>query len=182
MTIKTLRQTLLDARTAQTSAFVPFIMAGDPDMKTTIGILHALQKSGAAAIELGVPFSDPVADGVTVQQAAERALAAGATLAGVFNMLKQARSEGLSIPVCLFSYLNPVFHMGYDAFARAAQDAGAQGALIVDAHQQTSTPGLYALGDVVAGLKQIGVAIGQAAQAATAVHNSLESNPWGGSN
>lgn len=132
MTIKTLRQTLLDARTAQTSAFVPFIMAGDPDMKTTIGILHALQKSGAAAIELGVPFSDPVADGVTVQQAAERALAAGATLAGVFNMLKQARSEGLSIPVCLFSYLNPVFHMGYDAFARAAQDAGAQGALIVD--------------------------------------------------
>lgn len=132
MTIKTLRRTLLDARAAKTSAFVPFVMAGDPDMKTSSDILLSLQKSGASAIELGVPFSDPVADGITVQQAAERALVAGTTLAGVFDMLKQARTRGLSIPVCLFSYLNPVFHMGYDVFARAAQAVGAQGALIVD--------------------------------------------------
>lgn len=132
MSIKSLRQTLLDARAAKTSAFVPFVMAGDPDMKTSAEILLSLEKSGAAAIELGVPFSDPVADGVTVQQAAERALSAGATLAGVFEMLKQARAQGLSIPVCLFSYLNPVFHMGYETFAHAARAAGAQGALIVD--------------------------------------------------
>jgi len=145
MSIKTLRQTLLDARAAKNSAFVPFVMAGDPDMGTSAEILLSLQKSGAAAIELGVPFSDPVADGVTVQQAAERALAAGATLAGVFGMLKQARTQGLSIPVCLFSYLNPVFHMGYESFARAAQDAGAQGALIVDLPPETATDYLAAM-------------------------------------
>jgi tryptophan synthase alpha chain len=150
MTIKTLRQTLLDARAAKTSAFVPFIMAGDPDMKTSADILLSLEKSGAAAIELGVPFSDPVADGVTVQQAAERALAAGATLAGVFEMLKQARVQGLSIPVCLFSYLNPIFHMGYDAFARAAESAGAQGALIVDLPPEAAA-------DYLAAMKQAGL-------------------------
>jgi tryptophan synthase alpha chain len=145
MTTKTLRQTLLDARAAKTSAFVPFVMAGDPDMTTGIDILLSLQENGAAAIELGVPFSDPVADGVTVQQAAERALAAGATLAGVFDMLKRARGRGLSIPVCLFSYLNPIFHMGYDVFARAARDAGAQGALIVDLPPEAAADYLAAM-------------------------------------
>lgn len=132
MAVKSLRQTLLEARAAKTSAFVPFVMAGDPDMATSADILLALQESGAAAIELGVPFSDPVADGETVQRAAERALAGGATLGGVLDMLRTARGRGLSIPVCLFSYLNPVFHMGYATFAKAAQAAGAQGALIVD--------------------------------------------------
>ncbi|HRJ66605.1 MAG TPA: tryptophan synthase subunit alpha [Alphaproteobacteria bacterium] len=132
MTVKSLRQTLLDARAEKRAAFIPFVMAGDPDMAASVEILLALQESGAAAIELGVPFSDPVADGETVQRAAERALAAGATLAGVFDMLTSARARGLSIPVCLFSYLNPVFYMGYAAFAAAARKAGAQGALIVD--------------------------------------------------
>ncbi len=131
-TTQTLRQTLLDARAAGTAAFVPFVMAGDPDMATSVDILLSLQQSGAGLIELGVPFSDPVADGVTVQKAAERALAAGATLAGVFDMLQNARKAGLHIPVCLFSYLNPIFCMGYARFAAAAKQAGAQGALIVD--------------------------------------------------
>lgn len=127
-----LRQTLMNARAAGKAAFVPFVMAGDPDMDATIDILLGLQQSGAALVELGVPFSDPVADGVTVQKAAERALAAGATLSGVFDMLHSARKAGLTIPVCLFSYLNPVFRMGYAAFAASAKKAGAQGALIVD--------------------------------------------------
>lgn len=138
MTTSTLRQTLLHARAAQASAFVPFVMAGDPDMATSIDILLALEQNGAAAVELGVPFSDPVADGETVQRAAERALGAGATLKGVLDMLRAARGKGLSIPVCLFSYLNPVFRMGYAAFAAAAKDAGAQGALIVDLPPETA--------------------------------------------
>lgn len=132
MNTPTLRQTLINARASGKVAFVPFVMAGDPDAAISADILLSLQQGGAAAIELGVPFSDPVADGVTVQRAAERALAAGATLQGVLQTLKNARAKGLHIPVCLFSYLNPVFHMGYAAFAAAARDAGAQGALIVD--------------------------------------------------
>ncbi len=130
--ITSLRQTLLDARAAGKAAFVPFVMAGDPDMAVSSDILLSLQESGAALIELGIPFSDPVADGVTVQKAAERALAAGATLGAVFDMLHSARKRGLHIPVCLFSYLNPIFRMGYADFAAAAKSAGAQGALIVD--------------------------------------------------
>lgn len=127
-----LRDTLQSARKAGQSAFIPFVMAGDPDMKASEEIIIALEKAGAAALELGVPFSDPVADGVTVQRAAERALAKGATLQGVLNLVKSLRARGVKMPICLFSYLNPIYTMGYDAFITAAQDAGAQGALIVD--------------------------------------------------
>jgi len=127
-----LRQTLLSARAAGKSAFIPFVMAGDPDMKACEDIILALQNAGADALELGVPFSDPVADGVTVQRSAERALAAGATLQGVLEMLKRLRGRGLKMPVCLFTYLNPVYRMGYENFAKAASGAGADGALIVD--------------------------------------------------
>lgn len=127
-----LRKTLLAARNAQTSVFIPFVMAGDPSLGRSADVLLALENSGAGLIELGIPFSDPVADGITVQRAAERGLNAGATLPRVLEMLSAARTRGLTIPVCLFSYVNPVFHMGYDAFARAAKDNGANGALIVD--------------------------------------------------
>ncbi len=145
-TSQSLRQTLLNARASGKAAFVPFVMAGDPDVATSIDILLSLQQSGAGLIELGVPFSDPVADGVTVQKSAERALAAGATLAGVFEMLKTARKAGLHIPVCLFSYLNPIFRMGYAQFAAAAKNAGAQGALIVDLPPETAQDYLAAMG------------------------------------
>lgn len=127
-----LRNTLQSARQAGNSAFIPFVMAGDPDMKTSEEIIIALEKAGAAALELGVPFSDPVADGITVQRAAERALAKGATLQGVLSLVKSLRARGVKMPICLFSYLNPIYTMGYDKFIAAAQDAGAQGALIVD--------------------------------------------------
>ena len=128
----TLRETLLAARAAHTSALVPFVMAGDPDMEECADIIFALEKSGAAALELGVPFSDPVADGETVQRASERALAKGATLQGVLALVKTLRAKGLKMPICLFSYLNPVYKMGYAAFVDAALAAGAQGALLVD--------------------------------------------------
>ena len=127
-----LRQTLQTARTAGKSAFIPFVMAGDPDLETSAAIILQLQEAGADLLELGIPFSDPVADGVTVQKAADRALQNGATLGGVLAMLKKLRAQGLTIPVCLFSYLNPIYHMGYENFVTAAKDAGAQGALIVD--------------------------------------------------
>lgn len=127
-----LRQTLQTARTAGKSAFIPFVMAGDPDLETSAAIILKLQDAGADLLELGIPFSDPVADGVTVQKAADRALQSGATLESVLAMLKNLRAQGLTIPVCLFSYLNPIYHMGYETFVKAAKEAGAQGALIVD--------------------------------------------------
>ncbi len=127
-----LRQTLLAARAAKTSAFIPFVMAGDPDLKASEEIILALEAAGATALELGVPFSDPVADGITVQQAAERALLKGTTLEKVLGLVKSLRARGLKMPVCLFSYLNPVYKMGYAAFIDATLAAGAQGALLVD--------------------------------------------------
>lgn len=127
-----LREILLSARARGRAAFIPFIMAGDPDMETSGQIILALQTAGAEALELGVPFSDPVADGVAVQRAHERALANGTTLKSVLALVKTLRERGLTIPVCLFSYLNPVYKMGYESFAKAAKDAGADGALIVD--------------------------------------------------
>ncbi len=123
---------LRNALSTGKSAFIPFVMAGDPNMAETEKIVAALERAGATALELGVPFSDPVADGVTVQKAAERALAAGATLNGVLELVKKLRANGIKMPICLFSYLNPIYMMGYEAFITAALKAGAQGALIVD--------------------------------------------------
>lgn len=127
-----LRETLEKARRDGRSAFIPFVMAGDPDMEACGKIIVALEAQGADLIELGVPFSDPVADGVTVQRAAERALAKGATLRKVLDLVARLRREGLRVPVCLFSYLNPIHHMGFETFIREAKAAGAAGALIVD--------------------------------------------------
>ncbi len=132
MTIASLKQTLEAARARKGSAFIPFVMAGDPDMETSERIIRAMADAGADLLELGVPFSDPSADGETVQRAAERALAKGATLQKVLDMVKRLRQSGVTMPICLFSYLNPVYKRGYADFIKAAQDAGAQGALIVD--------------------------------------------------
>jgi len=127
-----MKQTLLDARANGRSAFIPFIMAGDPDMATCRQIVIALQKAGAEVLELGVPFSDPAADGITVQHAAERSLAQGTTLTSVLDLVAQLRADGVTMPICLFSYLNPVYHMGYEPFIKRALQAGANGALLVD--------------------------------------------------
>lgn len=127
-----LRQTLLNARKSGRSAFIPFVMAGDPDMAACEEIIIGLQAAGADLLELGIPFSDPAADGVTVQRAAERALARGTTLESALDLLPRLRAKGVTMPICLFSYLNPVYRMGYETFINKSQAAGANGALLVD--------------------------------------------------
>ncbi len=135
----TLRNVLTQARTTGKSAFVPFVMAGDPDMAMCEKIILALQAAGADALELGMPFSDPAADGVTVQRAAERALAGGCTVKGVLDLVRRVRQKGVTMPICLFSYLNPIYKMGYAAFIKAALEAGANGALVVDLPPEEAT-------------------------------------------
>src|SRR5229473_484035 len=110
---------------------VAYITAGDPTLEATRRIVLALAEAGADVIELGVPFSDPLADGPTIQRASERALKSGTTLARVIDLVRRIR-ESSEIPLVLFSYYNPVLHMGLEKFAAAAATAGADGVLITD--------------------------------------------------
>ena len=110
---------------------VAYITAGDPSLDATEKILLAAADAGADVIELGVPFSDPVADGPTIQRASERALRAGTTLAGVIDVVRRVRAKS-DVPVILFSYYNPILQMGLEKFASAAAAAGADGALATD--------------------------------------------------
>lgn len=113
------------------AALIPFITAGDPTPQLTLELIHVLAAAGADIIELGVPFSDPMADGPTIQAASERALAAGTTLAKVLDIVAQARRD-LQIPLVLMGYYNPVFRYGAERFARDAVAAGVDGLLLVD--------------------------------------------------
>jgi tryptophan synthase alpha chain len=110
---------------------VAFISAGDPSLAATESFVLALANAGADVIELGVPFSDPVADGPAIQRSSERALLAGATLAGVLDLVGSIRRKS-DVPLVLFSYFNPVLQMGVERFARRAAEAGADGVLITD--------------------------------------------------
>jgi tryptophan synthase alpha chain len=120
-----------ELRAAGELGIVAFITAGDPSLDATHRFVLALADAGADVIELGVPFSDPLADGPTIQRASERALKAGATLAGILDLVKQVR-EVSQVPLVLFSYYNPVFQMGLEKFAAAASSAGVDGVLITD--------------------------------------------------
>ena len=128
-------------------ALVPYISAGDPNAELTLELMHGLVNAGANLIELGVPFSDPMADGPVVQKAAERALAAGMTLEGVLSIVAQFRASNAAVPVVLMGYLNPIERMGYAAFAKAASSAGVDGVLIVDLPPEEGAPFLAALGE-----------------------------------
>ncbi len=110
---------------------VAYITAGDPTLDATESIVLALAKAGADVIELGVPFSDPLADGPTIQRASERALRSGTTLAGVIELVARLRKK-TDVPLVLFSYFNPVLQMGVEKFADTAARAGADGVLITD--------------------------------------------------
>ena len=110
---------------------VAYVTAGDPSLEASERIALALAEAGADVIELGVPFSDPVADGPVIQRASERALRSGTTLHGVLDLVKRLRTK-TQVPLLLFSYYNPVLQMGLEKFASAAADAGADGALITD--------------------------------------------------
>jgi len=114
---------------------VAYITAGDPSFAATLRFVVAMAEAGTDVIELGVPFSDPLADGPTIQRASERALKNGATLARVIDLVRQireAKSPANEVPIVLFSYYNPVFQMGLEKFAAAASAAGADGVLITD--------------------------------------------------
>lgn len=113
-------------------ALIPYITAGDPQKEATVPMMHALVEAGADLIELGVPFSDPMADGPTIQLACERALAHNTSLHDVLGMVAEFRKTDSNTPVVLMGYLNPVERMGYDTFAAAAVEAGVDGVLMVD--------------------------------------------------
>jgi tryptophan synthase alpha chain len=112
-------------------AFVAYVCAGDPTLDRTVEVVRALEQSGVDIIELGLPFSDPLADGIVNQMAAGRALAAGATMGGVLDLVRRIRAES-QIPLVLFTYLNPVYAWGFTKFHADAAAAGADGVLLLD--------------------------------------------------
>ena len=111
---------------------IPFMTAGDPDPARTVEFMHALAAGGADVIELGVPFSDPMADGPVIQQSSERALAHGVSLRHVLADVKRFRETNQTTPVVLMGYANPIERMGTEAFGEAATEAGVDGVLVVD--------------------------------------------------
>jgi tryptophan synthase alpha chain len=113
-------------------ALIPFVTAGDPQPDVTVPLMHAMVAAGADLIELGVPFSDPIADGPVIQRATERALAHRVSLRQVLDMVRTFRETDRTTPVVLMGYLNPIEVMGYAAFASLASAAGVDGALVVD--------------------------------------------------
>jgi tryptophan synthase alpha chain len=125
-------QTFARLRADGQKGFAAYIASGDPDQEHTIQIALALQQVGVDLLELGVPFSDPLADGAVNQAAAGRALAAGTTVGGVFEGIRQMRARGLVIPVVLYTYLNPVYAWGFDRFLAETGASGADGVLVLD--------------------------------------------------
>ncbi len=121
-----------ELKAANRKALVPYIVAGDPDYATTLATLHALVQAGADVLEIGVPFSDPMAEGPVIQKGHERALASGMSLKKVLELVREFRSSDSKTPVVLMGYANPVERMGYAAFADAAAAAGVDGLLTVD--------------------------------------------------
>lgn len=124
-------KTFADLRRKQETALIPFLTAGDPDLATTSKLIRTLAENGADLIELGVPFSDPMADGPTIQAASERALRAGTTVRKVLQLVAEVRSD-CQIPLVLMGYYNPVFRYGAEQFAKDAAAAGVDGLLLVD--------------------------------------------------
>jgi tryptophan synthase alpha chain len=118
-------------RAEHRTGLVTYVTAGDPDLARTAAILERLDAAGADVLEVGVPFSDPLADGPVIQRATERALAAGANLDGVLAMVAEVRPR-ISAPIVIFSYANPILRMGLDRFAAKAQAAGVDGVLTLD--------------------------------------------------
>jgi len=136
--------TRIDARFAELakqgrSAFVTFLMAGDPDPKTSLDIIKALPKAGADVIEIGMPFTDPMADGPSIQAAGLRALKAGMTLKKTLEMVRGFRKDDDSTPLVLMGYYNPIYIYGVDKFLADAKAAGVDGLIIVDLPPEEDT-------------------------------------------
>ena len=124
-------ETFARLRVGKKPGLVTYTTAGDPDLPRSAAILKTLDRAGADVIEVGVPFSDPLADGPVIQRATERALAAGSSLRAALTLIGEVRPV-VSAPIVLFSYANPLFRMGIDDFARRAADVGVDGILALD--------------------------------------------------
>jgi len=122
------------------AAFVGYLMAADPDIDTSLENLKALSGSGADIIELGAPFTDPMADGPAIQKAAQRALKAGGSLTVTLEIARRFRSVNSSTPLIVMGYANPIHRMGFSAFARAAREAGVDGVITVDLPPEEDAP------------------------------------------
>ncbi len=146
-----IEETFAALRQRGEKALIPFLTAGDPDLGTTGRLIHALVEAGADLIELGFPFSDPMADGPTIQASSERALAAGTDLAGVLTTVAAVR-EHTNVPIVLMGYYNPVFRYGPERFARDAAAAGVDGLLLVDLPAEEA-------GEIQGHLRQAGLAL-----------------------
>lgn len=125
-------QRFADLKQAGRKALIPFVTAGDPHPEVTVPLLHAMVAAGADLLELGVPFSDPMAEGPVIQKACERALKHHVGMHDVLAMVKAFREQDKATPIVLMGYMNPVEVMGYDTFAQAAREAGVDGLLTVD--------------------------------------------------
>jgi tryptophan synthase alpha chain len=124
-------QAFAAARAESRGVLIPYLVAGDPDVETTLATLTAITRAGADIIELGIPYSDPIADGPTIAAAAKRALDHGITVDAVLETARRAQ-EGGAAPILFFSYLNPILQYGLERFAQRAQEVGACGAIVPD--------------------------------------------------
>jgi tryptophan synthase alpha chain len=122
------------------AAFIAYVMAGDPDLETSFEILRGLPKAGADVIELGFPFSDPMAEGPPIQRASLRSLKAGTTLKATLGLVKRFRAEDDATPIVLMGYLNPLLSFGFEAFAAEARAAGVDGLIVVDCPPEEADP------------------------------------------
>lgn len=127
-----IKQKFLSLKEQKRSALITYVMAYDKSYDESLELLHSLPEAGADIIELGMPFSDPMADGPTIQEAAIRALAAGAKLSGILEMVAKFRQKNSDTPIILMGYYNPVQHYGIDKFCKDAKASGVDGLLIVD--------------------------------------------------
>lgn len=132
MSIKRIDDRFALLKAQNKAAFIAYVMAGDPHLETSFSILEGLPRAGADIIELGFPFSDPMAEGPSIQRAAERSLKAGTKMRDVFELVRRFRKQDQLTPIILMGYMNPVESMGYDTFAKAASEAGADGLIVVD--------------------------------------------------
>ena len=132
-------QKFQELKTAGAKAFIPFIVAGDPDLETTVRLVPELQRAGSHIVELGIPFSDPVADGPTIQRAGARALRHQYGFPDYLQAIKAIRRNS-DVPLLLFSYFNPIFRYGLDSLARDARSAGIDGVLVTDMTPEESGP------------------------------------------
>lgn len=133
----------------ESAALMPFLPAGDPNLEMTREFILEMEKNGADIIELGVPFSDPLADGPTIQRSSQRALSGGVTLTKILAFLKELRKE-TSVPIVLMGYYNPIFHYGVERFAQDAREAGADGVIVPDLPPEEA-------GDLIQAARKVGL-------------------------